>query len=103
MSEQQRIISEALDQFSDDELEAEVKRRGQIRDTTPIPLEKIDWSMVENLALDYIDIIERNVKIVGQGWTSRVAGGDTERYVFEAVIQAVYGKDVWEWINKRLQ
>ncbi len=91
MSEQQRIISEALDQFSDDELRGEVGRREKIRNAPPPPLEEIDWSIVKNLALDYISIIERNTK-----------AGDIKHYVFEAVIQAVYGKDVWEWVNKIL-
>jgi hypothetical protein len=94
MSEQERIVSEALDQFSDGELEAEVKRREKIRNAPPAPLpnDEVDWEPVANLALDYINIIERNAR-----------AGDIKQYIFEAVITAVYGNDVWEWINKRLQ
>ena len=27
---------------------------------------------------------------------------DMEHYVFEAAVLAIYGPDIWEWINKRV-
>ncbi len=81
-----------LDQFSDGELEAEVTRREKIRSAPPIPLGLTDWEPVANLALDYINILKRGERV-----------GDYEHFIFESVMVAIYGKDVWEWVNKRLK
>jgi len=92
MSEQQRIISEALDQFSDDELELEVKRREKIRNAPPTPLEEINWNIVREAAVEYIQLVDENKRV-----------DQSEHFIFESVIMAVYGKDVWNWVNKRLR
>jgi len=94
MSEQQRIISEALDQFSDGELEAEVKRREKIRNAPPEPLsdEEINWNIVREAAVEYIQLVDENKRV-----------DQSEHFIFEGVIMAVYGKDVWNWVNERLR
>lgn len=28
---------------------------------------------------------------------------DTEHYLFEAILEAYYGKDVWEWYNNKIK
>jgi hypothetical protein len=94
MSEMEFDREAALDQFSDGELEAEVTRREKIRSAPPNPRpdEEIDWERVKNSALEYIQLVNENKRV-----------DNSEHFIFESVVMAVYGKDVWEWINKRLQ
>jgi len=81
-----------LDQFSDGELEAEVARREKIRNAPPKALLLIDWSRVESAAVEYIKLVDENKRV-----------DQSEHFIFESVINAVFGSDVWEWVNKRLR
>jgi hypothetical protein len=84
---------QALDQFSDGELKAEVGRREKIRTAPPEPLpdEEINWNIVKSGAAEYIELVDEKKSL-----------SNSEHFIFESVIVAVYGRDVWEWINKRL-
>lgn len=83
----------ALAQFDDQELMEEVKRREKIRNTPPEPRldEEIDWNRVKNSALEYVKLVDENKRV-----------DQSEHFIFESVVMAVYGEDVWEWINERL-
>lgn len=58
----------------------------------PKKLEKIDWSKVIQYCVEYIDEVEEN-------------GGDddSEHYLYEVVIEAVFGEKVWDWINDQTE
>lgn len=81
-----------LKEYSDDELKAELDRRIK-KDEIKLPqeLEQKDWSMVESLCRGYLDSIRE------KGWVDE----DMAQYIFEAAIEAVYGKKVFEFINKK--
>lgn len=92
MSEMEFDRDAALEQFSDGELEAEVMRREKIRNAPPKALLLIDWSRVESAAVEYVKLVEENKRV-----------DQSENFIFESVLVAVFGTDVWEWVNKRLK
>ena len=59
----------------------------------PQQLENQDFSKVAKLCREYIEELDREDYV----------DDDLETYIFEAAIEAVFGKDVWIWINKRLK
>lgn len=82
-----------LDRYALWQLELEVQnRRRQMEEAAtnrPIPLKKKDWLRVEELCDQFIR------RILAQEQTDGL-----DHAVFEAVIEAVYGPNVWGWINK---
>lgn len=52
--------------------------------------EEIDWGPVRNLCEEYMSNIANG---------KSMEDSDIEHYIFEETIQALYGKDVWKWIN----
>jgi hypothetical protein len=57
---------------------------------TPKPLEQIDWSRVTKSAQSLVDGVAKN------GYTDE----DAAQYMFEDVMETIYGKDFWKWYNK---
>lgn len=51
-----------------------------------------DWTTVKKYIKAGMDHLER------EGGEDK----DFEHYVFEAVMEAMYGPDVWDWYNQRL-
>ena len=75
-----------------DELKAELARReAKAREgkrPIRIPYVSQDWSAVRDMCVDYL--IAR---------ASKESVGDLKHYIFEAAMEAVYGKDVWPYLN----
>lgn len=73
-------------------LEAELVRRKEASDTKPIPKHpfEVGWKLLYQICANDIDEHER-----GESEDS-----DTPHYIYKAAMEAIYGKDVWEWINK---
>jgi hypothetical protein len=63
----------------------------EMSDKTPTPLEIIDFSAVIEMCKDHIANIENDEH-----------DDDTDHYIYETAMEAVFGPKVWEWINKRL-
>lgn len=63
----------------------------EIKDVKPEPVEKPDWSSVIANACDVIETIYREGRHVDE---------DEKQFIYEAVMETVYGKDIFEWINK---
>ena len=82
----------SLNRYSDDELLEEIERR---KEDIPekLPKEERDWSTVKTNAAEHLDNIRR-----GKG-----RDDDDEHFIYESVMVALYGKDVWKWINERLR
>lgn len=82
-----------LKNLSDDELEKELLRRKEEKaaKATPKPLAKPDFT---ELIGTIVDGIEQAVR-------DRRAGKDFDHYVCEAAVEAVYGKDFWNWWNSK--
>lgn len=84
-------MAKVLSNVTDEELEAELARRKSAK-TLPIPkpLAEINWESTYNEAVEGI-----NARI-----TKKHQEDDLEHYLFEAVVEAVYGKGIWEIYNK---
>lgn len=50
-----------------------------------------DYSSLEAMGEEYISNLDKN-KYIGE---------DLKHYIFEEVIQILYGDTVWEWINSK--
>lgn len=85
----------SLDDYSDNELELEMERRKELRKRAPEPLaiEKIELDLILNGCITYIEALN----------SSAHGLDDIEHYIFERAMEAVFGKDVWEWVNERLR
>jgi hypothetical protein len=80
-----------LKQFSTDELKNELRRRDiYIETQPPISCENPDFSEVLDLCKVHILDISRNE-----------TDEDTIHYIYEAAMEAIYGQDIWQWINKQ--
>ncbi len=85
--------------FTYKELEEELKRRDAIAEEVrianrPQPLREIDWSTVQQLAESYIEAVAGD---------DLGAQENLQAYIFESAIGAVFGANVWDWINRRLR
>jgi len=81
-----------LSEFSTEELKEEVDRRKK-ENTKPIPLINQgfleDWDATRNLCRKYINDIAKD----------HYADDDLKYYIFEAAMEAVFGKNLWAWVN----
>ncbi len=78
-----------------------IEELGQRLSTTHIPndklppvLDTVDWAGVVTMAEEHIEVL------AGEG---HAEDPRTPQYVYEAVMKAVYGKDIFNWINNRLK
>lgn len=86
----QQAIQLELAQISDEELATEVKRRKEAAKLPPPVLENPDFSTV----------IATAKSIAADAGVNNYDAEDSSRYLLEAVMEAVYGKDVfWKWWN----
>jgi hypothetical protein len=75
--------------YSKEELTAELKRREKLLAINPIPMDEIDWQPVVKMVTNTVGYM------TNEGYAPK----DFEHYIFEAAMEAVYGKDVWDWYN----
>ena len=81
----------SLDDYTDEELQEELDDRERNR-SVPQPLEKPDYSNVFASAVEYITDLSET------GCESK----DCEHYMYEMVMEAVYGDKIWDYINEIL-
>lgn len=79
-----------LTQFTTQELEAEIARRAEIDRKVPPELLHNDFYPVTESCRAYVE----SVKTLGRR-------GDV-RAVFVAAMEAMYGSEIWTWIDERL-
>lgn len=89
-----KILSDAQwASLTDEQLEREIERRKSIREKEerPKPLKNPDLSKL-------IKVCEERIKECedGEGEDS-----DTPHYIYESAMQAIYGDDVFKWLNNR--
>jgi hypothetical protein len=79
-----------LEDFSDEDLKSELKRRELLKSKIPERLskEKINLTKTIKCCDDYINSIHNNHP-----------DPDIE-YIFEAALEAIYGEKIWAWINE---
>lgn len=78
-----------LSEYTTQELEKEIKIR---KESVPEELTVKDWTNVEDQAKGI-------VKSIRDGG---YADDDDPHYLFEAVMETVYGKEIWKWYNRRV-
>ena len=79
---------------SDDKLQEELDRRQaeKVEQEKPKPLPNIDISKLQKRCCEYIDEVA----------TGDYLDEDYRYYIFEAAVSAVFGKDVWNFVNSKL-
>jgi hypothetical protein len=87
-------MQKSLEQLSDEQLEAELARRAEAKKQAaiPKPLDNIDWVPLTNYVVT-------SVKEVANGDGEPK---DFEHWLFEMVMETIYGPDIWKWWNKQL-
>lgn len=79
-----------LHEYTDLELKEEMERRVREKNKMPVPLDGSDFREVALLLTEEVQFLARE-KCNSKG---------IERHVFEAVMEAVFGKKIWEWWNE---
>ena len=88
----------SLKDYSANDLIEELKRREKVKESIPQPKLPHEWNfgVVVAACKDYIHNLSRDYD--DQKWRDP----DDYRYlIFEAAIEAVYGKEVWQWVKKQ--
>ena len=78
-----KILKEATEQEIEEELERRKRAKG------PKPLDNPDFSGLTRMVLKETEYLVKN------GYPSK----DFEHYVYESVMEAVYGGTYWKWRN----
>lgn len=82
------IDREGLSEYTVKELKAELKLRAeQIPEEEP---EK-EWFNVEKMVHEMMSELQKG----------QYVDEDTQHYIFEEVLNTMYGRDIWDWYNKR--
>lgn len=58
-----------------------------------IKIEEQDFGYLRTLCQDYIDTLSKNQFI----------DDEEDHYIFEAAMEAIFGKNVWEYVNHKLK
>ena len=77
-----------LSEFSTKDLEHEIKRRKleELKPNQMLLKDRNSWAL-DNQCSYYVDRIENGFLI------------PDKQYIFEAALEFVYGKEIWDWIN----
>ncbi len=59
----------------------------------PKPLATQDFTVVSQLVVDHVNAMSK---------PDYCEDNDTAHYIYEACMEAVYGKDIWTWVRKLL-
>ena len=78
-----------LNKYSDEDLQQELKHRKKRRAEKPVELITQDFTNLRKCCQEYINGLAKN----------QVVHIDQEHWIFEAAMEAVFGKKVWEYIN----
>jgi anti-sigma regulatory factor (Ser/Thr protein kinase) len=81
-------MAKDLSEFSDEELERELNQRER-QQSKPTQLPHPDWSVVKTNAEEYLEYLVEHGR----------ADEDADHYIFESVMDALYGSDIWQFIN----
>jgi hypothetical protein len=76
-----------ISDFSDEDLERELHRR-KILSRHPRAIENPDWQPL-------VDLLEEGIQKLSEGSHLK----DWDHWIYEAALEALYGHDIWTWIN----
>ena len=80
-----------LSDYSTDDLELELERR--TKESAPKMRKWPDYADLQHSCQAYIDAIATG---------TYHEDDDDQHYIFEAALEALYGKDIWDWIQEQL-
>lgn len=82
----------SVDEMSVEELEEVLSKKKEElkKKQEPVMKTAIDFTAITNIVKDIIDSKKAN---------PNYENGDDNQYLFEAVMEAYYGKDIWKWWN----
>jgi hypothetical protein len=88
------MMTDFLDMYSIDDLKKVITDREEAlaKLKIPVPLKKPDFHKILDAAKKHIDYLANK---------DYEEDNDEEHIVYDVVIEAIYGRDVWEWINDR--
>lgn len=83
-----------LSQLTDEQLQQELQKRMEKKKQKEKPkqLENPDFSRLREYCQEYIDHLDKN------GYED----DDIQHYIYEEALQAIFGRDVFGWINKQI-
>jgi hypothetical protein len=88
-------MGNALKLFSIEDMEREIERRKELTDIDiPTPMETIDTKSIVRICHQYINEI-----VTG---TCDHEDCDCTHYIFEATMKAVYGDNIFRWVNENI-
>lgn len=90
MAFNKKVPAPDLSKMTDEALKAELKARKLKQQTGPAPIGNPDWSKLTRYVTD---TVERLAK-------SDDYEGDFKQWIFEQVMETLYGKGFWAWWNK---
>ena len=83
------IMADRLKSFTSTELKEELQKRQDANANKPLPLKKPNFEEVVSICTTHINDIANS-----KGESA------TKQWIYEATMEAVFGKDVFDWINK---
>lgn len=81
-----------LSEFSEEELFEEIHKRWEERKDKPKQLENPDPIKLRNVCDEYLRWLEKE----------RRGNRNLEHFIFEHALKAIYGEDIFFWINEQL-
>lgn len=81
----------SLSDYSDEALQEELEERQKLK-KIPQPLNGIDYSEVYASAVEYMTGLSE----------SGSEPKDAKHYMYETVMEAIYGPEIWDYINNTL-
>lgn len=82
----------SLKNVSTEQLEEELKRRKEGNKVPqPLPLEQMNWQPL-------VAYVQSSVQEVAE---EEGEPKDFEHWIFESVMETIYGKDIWKWWNNQ--
>ena len=82
-----------IDEYTTEAIEEELERRKKLQEQRekPTQLESFDLGPLMKIGEEYIEFLMSDDHGEGSEW---------DHYIYETAVEMLYGKDVWDWINK---
>lgn len=69
----------------------------------PEPNDNPDFSELIKTCKEYLDAIERDSEQLAENpLRDAVSSSDLKHFILEHALEAIYGEEVWEFVNERL-
>ena len=79
-----------IEKYSKEELLERIKELEELERVPPKQLDRMEEDKIRRCCVEYIEGLSKK----------EYQSENHKQYIFESALEAVYGKDVWEWVNK---